>query len=147
MGIPADYRDLDYKGKVPLLPKISMLPLSKEQLASQECVGGDAKIFEQAPIKLTHASGNACISRCSNALENACVYQCSAHTLTTDGPKKKVRFAVDVGVRAPPGKPQRAPIKIVDGCRWSPGVYQLLCLLGKTLEVAWVRALIGSSHF
>ncbi len=43
MGIPADYRDLDYKGKVPLLLKLLMLPLTKEQLASQECVEGEAK--------------------------------------------------------------------------------------------------------
>jgi hypothetical protein len=45
-GIPTDNRDLDYKGKVPLLPKVSKLPLTKEQLASQECVGGDAKRME-----------------------------------------------------------------------------------------------------
>ncbi len=41
MGIPADYKDLDYEGKVPLTPPIMpMLPLTKEQLASQECVMG-----------------------------------------------------------------------------------------------------------
>ena len=39
MGIPADYKDSDYAGKVPLSPKVSMLPLTKEQLASQKCVG------------------------------------------------------------------------------------------------------------
>jgi hypothetical protein len=43
MGIPAHYRDADYKGKVPLLPNVLMLPLIKEQLALQECVGGSAK--------------------------------------------------------------------------------------------------------
>jgi hypothetical protein len=43
MGIPAEYRDADYEGKVPLLPKVSMLLLSEEQLALQECVGGNAK--------------------------------------------------------------------------------------------------------
>jgi hypothetical protein len=42
MGIPTDYMDSDYKRKVPLLPKVSMLPLTKEQLALQECGGGDA---------------------------------------------------------------------------------------------------------
>jgi hypothetical protein len=66
----------------------------------------------------------------------------SVHTPAADGAKKEVRFAVDVGVRALPGKPQQAPIKIVDGRLWSPGLYQLLHLLGKTLEVAWVRAFI-----
>ncbi len=39
MGIPADYKDSDYMGKVPLMPVVLMLPLTKEQLASQECVG------------------------------------------------------------------------------------------------------------
>ena len=39
MGIPADYKDSDYAGKVPLSPKVSMLPLTKEQLALQKCVG------------------------------------------------------------------------------------------------------------
>ena len=36
----------------------------------------------------------------------------------------------------------RAPIKIVDGRRWSPGVYRALRLMGKTLEVAWERAFV-----
>ncbi len=39
MDIPADYKDSDYKGKIPLMPVVLMLPLTKEQLASQECVG------------------------------------------------------------------------------------------------------------
>ncbi len=41
---------------------------------------------------------------------------------------------------------QGAPIKLVNGHPWSPGVCQLL-LLGKTLEVAWVRAFVPTSHF
>jgi len=39
MGIPTEYNDADYINKVPLTPKVSMLPLTKEQLASKECVG------------------------------------------------------------------------------------------------------------
>ncbi len=38
MGIPADYKDADYLSNVPTSPPVSMLPLSKEQLASKECV-------------------------------------------------------------------------------------------------------------
>ncbi len=34
MGIPADYRDADYMVKVPLLPKVSMLCLTKEHCRS-----------------------------------------------------------------------------------------------------------------
>ncbi len=41
----------------------------------------------------------------------------------------------------------QAPIKMVDGRPWSPGVYKLLRLLGKTLEVAWERAFIQTTHF
>jgi hypothetical protein len=33
MGIPADYKDSDYTGKVPVSPVVLMLPLTKEQLA------------------------------------------------------------------------------------------------------------------
>ena len=55
MGIPADYKDSDYAGKVPVSLAMLMLPLTKEQLALQECVGGDAKQSEQTPILLTHA--------------------------------------------------------------------------------------------
>jgi hypothetical protein len=56
MGILADYKDSDYVGKVPVVsPVVLMLPLTKEQLALQECVGGDAKQSEQTPILLTHA--------------------------------------------------------------------------------------------
>jgi hypothetical protein len=39
----------------------------------------------------------------------------------------------------------RAPIKLVDGHPWSPGVYHALRLLGNTLEVAWERAFIKTS--
>jgi 8-oxo-dGTP pyrophosphatase MutT (NUDIX family) len=39
----------------------------------------------------------------------------------------------------------RAPIKLVDGRPWSPGVYRALRLLGATLEVAWERAFIRTS--
>ncbi len=39
MGIPADYNNADYINKVPLTPKVLILPLTKEQLALQEGVG------------------------------------------------------------------------------------------------------------
>ncbi len=54
MGIPADYKDLDYAGKVPVSPAVSMLPLTKEHLIMQECVGGDAKCLDWMLIQLTH---------------------------------------------------------------------------------------------
>ena len=42
---------------------------------------------------------------------------------------------------------ERAPIKLVDGRPWSPGVYQALRLRGRSLETAWEKAFIRSSHF
>jgi len=51
MGIPADYNDKDYKGKVRTTPPVdSMLPIPKEPKASQECVGGNQK-----DVNLTNA--------------------------------------------------------------------------------------------
>jgi hypothetical protein len=39
MGIPEGYKDADCSGKIPTSqPKLLMLPLTKEQLASKECV-------------------------------------------------------------------------------------------------------------
>jgi hypothetical protein len=37
----------------------------------------------------------------------------------------------------------QAPIKIVDGRHWSPGVYRNLRLMGFSLEVVWARAFIS----
>ena len=37
---------------------------------------------------------------------------------------------------------RRAPIKMVSRRAWSPGIYQSLRLLGKSLDVAWERAFI-----
>jgi hypothetical protein len=53
--------------------------------------------------------------------------------LTTARPAKEV----DLGARA--------PIKIVDGWPWSPGMYCNRRLLGHALEAAWEQAFIA--HF
>ena len=45
------------------------------------------------------------------------------------------------------GPRTRAPIKMVDGRPWSPGVYRALRMLGHPLEAAWERAFIRTSHF
>jgi hypothetical protein len=36
----------------------------------------------------------------------------------------------------------QAPLKIVDGRRWSPGIYRALRLLGKTLDAVWKGAFV-----
>jgi hypothetical protein len=63
-------------------------------------------------------------------------------------PAAKVWFTVDVEAlrtRTQAAKQnQQAPIKIMSGHAWSPGIYQALRLLGKTLDVAWERTFIHS---
>ena len=44
MGIPNDYNDNDYKHIVPTKVPKSMLPVTKAQLASKECVGGNTAV-------------------------------------------------------------------------------------------------------
>ncbi len=94
-----------------------------------DTVGEDVKQLGRALIKLTHVSGNACVSGCSNASGNAFISRHSMHTLTTDGPKKDVQLVVDVAVPAPPVELQQAPlIMMVSRQTWSPGVYRALSM-------------------
>jgi hypothetical protein len=53
MGIPLEYRGADCEGKVPLSPKVSTLPLTKEQLALQECVGRSVKRCTPTQVRPT----------------------------------------------------------------------------------------------
>ena len=57
------------------------------------------------------------------------------------------RPQVDVILTGARPSDERAPIKLVDGRPWSPGVYRALRLLGRSLETAWEKAFIQSSHF
>jgi hypothetical protein len=57
------------------------------------------------------------------------------------------RPQVDVILTGARPSDERAPIKMVDGRPWSPGVYRALRLLGRSLETAWEKAFIRSSHF
>ncbi len=64
---------------------------------------------------------------------------------------RQVWFAVDEEVREPTAEPtkqnRRAPIKMVGGRAWSPGIYQALRLLGKSLDVAWEKVFIRPLTF
>ena len=64
--------------------------------------------------------------------------------LGSESPTKdsRVRFAVDMPTAEPTKQDRRAPIKMVGGRAWSPGIYRSLRLLGKSLDVAWERAVI-----
>ena len=69
--------------------------------------------------------------------------------LGSESPTKdrRVRFAVDMPTAEPTKQDRRAPIKMVGGRAWSPGIYRSLRLLGKSLDVAWERAFIHPLTF
>jgi hypothetical protein len=113
MGIPADYNDTSFAAMCSFRPPawvpelVPMLPIPKDWLATQECVGGqvtnkEVEIWDKSPTK---------------------------NRRVTFEPKSqlpaKVRFVMDMEVCAAPAEQnQRARIKIVDGRAWSPGIYQ-----------------------
>jgi hypothetical protein len=66
--------------------------------------------------------------------------------LSMDRPAKEESLDVEVCLLTK-GPKLRARIKMVDGHPWSPGIYQSLRLLEMTLEVAWERAFIQTSHY
>ena len=51
MGIPAEYNDDDYRTKIPSTVPKSMLPMTKAQWASKECVGGNVSDTPEKPKK------------------------------------------------------------------------------------------------
>jgi hypothetical protein len=127
MGIPADYNDTSFATRCNFRPpnwipeQVLMLPIPRDWVASQECVGEqvtnkEVEIWDQSPTK-----------------------------------DRRVRFAVDEEVREPTAESikqdRRAPIKIVGIRAWSPGIYQALRLLGKSLDVAWEKAFIHPLTF
>jgi hypothetical protein len=103
MGIPADYNHASFATRCNFRPPnwvpepVSMLPKPKDRVATQECVGErvtnkEVEIWSQSPTK-----------------------------------DRWVQFAADKEVRAkPPAEPtkqdQCAPIKMVSGRAWSPGI-------------------------
>ncbi len=115
MGIPANYKDSDYEGRVPLTPVVSMLPLTKEQLASQECVGEKTN-GTQVPVSILRKQKSVSIL----------------------GKQKSVSIASEGSSLSS----SRAPLKLIDGHRWSPGIYRALRLRGRKLEVAWEGAFV-----
>ena len=60
---------------------------------------------------------------------------------------RRVRFAIDMPTAEPTKQNRCAPIKMVGGRAWSPGIYRSLRLLGKSLDVAWERAFIHPLTF
>ena len=121
-----------------------MLPIPKDKVAIQECVGEqvtnkEVEIWDKSPMK---------------DRQEVEIWDKSPmkDRLVTFEPKAqfpaKVRFAVDVEMcGAPAKKNQWAPIKTVGGGAWSLGINQALRLLGKSLDVAWERSFIHPLTF
>jgi hypothetical protein len=107
-----------------------MLPLSKEQLALKECIEEQVNSHILTKVRPTKLG-----------------QQNQESVLSGNRPAKEESLDVEVCPLIK-GLESQAPIKMVDGRPLSPGVYQLLHLLGKTLEiVVWERAFIRTSHF
>ena len=123
MGIPADYNDASFATRCNFRPPtwvpepVSMLPIPRDPVATKECVGERATTKE---VEIWDQSP------------------------TKD---RRVRFAVDIPTAEPTKQDRRAPIKMVGGRAWSPGIYRSLRLLGKSLDVAWERAFIHPLTF
>jgi hypothetical protein len=127
MGISGDYVDSIFEHSIYLRPPDSpvgyeprdptteptlstdrtMLPVPKDSVAPQECVGEDT-IEKLTDGELTVRSETR-----------------------GDSDQRK----------------EKAPLLLVRGERWSPGVYRSLRLLGRPLEVAWERAFIALPTF
>ncbi len=120
MGIPADYNNASFATRCNFRPPdwipepVLMLPMPKDWVAMQECVGWDKKGPKLA------ATRPAAKVRFAVDME-------TLHTRTQ---------AIKQN--------QQAPIKMMSGRALSPGINRALRLLGKTLDVAWERACICS---
>ena len=127
MGIPANYNDASFATRCNFRPPswvpepVSMLPIPRDRVAAQECVGDNTK----GP-KPTAARPAAKV-------------------------RFAVDVEAHVGPTVPTAEPtkqdQRAPIKMVSGRAWSQGIYRAPRLLGKSLDVAWERAFIHPLTF
>ena len=133
MGIPTEYNDADYINKVPLTPKVLMLPLTKEQLASKECAGD-------------YESNNKEIRRWANGRPQ-----------NTGGPFELSEKNPNCGLKNDPteNRPNKSveetsalpPLIMVMGRSWSPSIYGAVRLLGNTVDVAWRMAFIHHPTF
>jgi hypothetical protein len=113
MGIPADYNDASFATRCNFRPPnwisepVSMLPIPKDWVATQECVG------EQVTNK-------------ESAYEYA--RYCTTNKAQQYSKGKQVTFdlPLDVKERTSLDVHQPAPIKMVRGRAWSPGIYRAL---------------------
>jgi hypothetical protein len=154
MGIPTEYIDADYINKVPLTPKVSMLPLTKEQLASKECVGDYESCNKEirrwangrpqhteGPLELSKNNSNCGLNRLNSKKDPKCGLKkdpkCGLKNNPTEG-----RPSESVEETSPP-----PPLIMIMGRSWSPSIYGAVRLLGNTVDVAWRMAFIHPLTF
>ena len=139
MGIPTEYNDAKYIGKEPLTPKVSMLPLTKEQLASKECVGD----YACNGIRYTESSTSAC-----NGIRYTCRWA-NGRPQNSGGPfglleNNPTEDRLSESVEETSLQP---PLIMVMGHSWSPSIYGAVRLLGNTVDIAWRMAFIHPLTF
>ena len=151
MGIPADYNDASFATRCHFRPPtwvhepVSMLPIPRDRVATKECVGErrTSGMYEILPETKNKWDVQNVTPETKNKWDVQNVTVC--RNTTKD---KRVRFdevpRVENGIIP---LDRRAPIKMVSGRAWSPGIYQSLRLLGKSLDVAWERAFIRPLTF
>ncbi len=135
MGIPTDYNDASFTTRCNFRPPnwisepVLMLPIPKDPVAMQECVGEQVtnkeSVYEYARYCKT----------------NEAQQYSKGKQVTFDLPSDmKERTFLDIH--------QPAPIKMVRGCAWSPGIYRALRLRGKSLpRCSMGESVHTPSHF
>ncbi len=128
MGITGDYVDSIFEHSIYLQPP-------------------DSPVGYDPIIKPTMSLGKMMLPVPKDGITSQECVEGSLNDKATDGTKAEV-----VGGEAPIPPAEvigegRAPLLQVRGQPWSPGVYRLLRLLGRPLEVAWKRAFISLPTF
>jgi hypothetical protein len=118
MGVPNDYNDDDYKHKVPSKVPKSMLPVTKAQLASKECVGDNMAVT---------ISGNKTAVSLLGIVSAKSEKKISWNL--TDENRNSVMNNHDT-------------IRMVQGRKWSVIAYQSCRLKGEPLAKAWKHAFV-----
>ena len=128
MGVPANYNDDDYKHVIPSTVSKSMLPTTKAQWASKECVGGDSAV---TPL------GNLNVAVRRNTVGR------SIKRVSWDPPKKRVDSVMGNWAQQTGSvKNNHDRIIMVQGRKWCMTTYQSCWLRGEPLEKAWKQAFV-----
>ena len=105
-----------------------MLPIPKDRISLQECVGDNSKQPQWAT------------ANCQSGEEDPIhTVDVEVRTLSGGGCIREPMVKICPG--------EAAPIKLIGGRVWSPGTYRALRLIGKSLDVAWEKAFLHPLTF